>query len=94
MSQLQIYQLNWQGREITLRFYPNRWNGPCDHIEIESENREPLPITETGYKSHFIPSGTVCSEKVETAVIEWLDRAAQSADWKEREAKTRQMSLF
>ena len=24
------------------------------HLEIKSQNCEPLPITETGYKSHFI----------------------------------------
>ena len=48
----------WQDRTITVRHNPN-WLGrvkgmQTQHIEIKSSDNEPLPITETGYRSHFL----------------------------------------
>ncbi|PCI52700.1 MAG: hypothetical protein COB36_14560 [Alphaproteobacteria bacterium] len=54
-----------------------------------------LPITETGYRSHFTPLGNIepYGDAV-TFVKEWLDHAGQSEDWKILQDEARQMSLF
>lgn len=62
MSALHTTRIEWRGIGIQLEFHANRWNSPVDHIEIRSDNRVPLPITETGYKSHFISAGQVKPE--------------------------------
>ena len=54
-----------------------------------------LPVTETGYRSHFLPAATV--EEFggpESYVSAWLDHEAKSPDWKKRKDAARQMSLF
>jgi len=54
-----------------------------------------LPITETGYRSHFQPCGTAAAQGgVKAFVLAWLDHAAQSPAWKAQEAASRQMSLL
>lgn len=50
----------WNGIEIRIRLnadysaaYREYYGQPLAHLEIQSGNREPLPITETGYLSHW-----------------------------------------
>lgn len=59
-QQPQVLRFKWQGIEIEAIYWPRRW-GVIAHLEIRSiqPERAPLPITETGYKSHFHPCGTV-----------------------------------
>ncbi|MEI4235091.1 hypothetical protein [Roseovarius sp. D22-M7] len=60
-----------------------------------AEDRQPLPLTETGYRSHFLPGGIVEDYGgVEGYVRVWLDHEAESPDWKKRKDAARQMSLF
>jgi hypothetical protein len=94
MSALYTTRIEWRGIGIQLEFHANRWNSPVDHIEIRSDNRVPLPITETGYKSHFLPAGQVTAETLIEAVTAWLDVEAQSDAWKRYEEASRQLSLF
>lgn len=51
----QIHRFTWQGIEIEASYWPSKW-GTTDHLEIRSirPERAPLPITETGYRSHLI----------------------------------------
>jgi len=49
------------------------------HLELEAINptRAPLPMTETGYRSHFHPVGTIEKDfdgDVVEAVTHWLDK--------------------
>lgn len=87
--------LEWEGRTIRLSYHPRRWD-TIDHLEIESEGRAPLPITGTGYKSHFFGPVTPALEKddVVNMVRDWLDEAAQSDSWIRSEADRAQLSLF
>jgi len=58
----QIHRIEWAGIMIELRYNPD-WSPtyrdvygyPLAHLEIESvmPPRAPLPMTETGYHSHF-----------------------------------------
>ena len=67
------------------------------HIEIESIEpvRAVLPITETGYRSHFVPERDVIAGGGALAYVEAaLDDAASCRSWKIREQEARQYSLF
>lgn len=99
-----ITRLDWQGILIEVRYckswspaYERIYGHGMSHIEVEAI--EPaggfLPITDTGYRSHFIPAPEV--EEVGGAaayVLEALEAAASDRKWKEREAAARQYSLF
>ncbi|MFK7875877.1 MAG: hypothetical protein AB8B71_08850 [Paracoccaceae bacterium] len=78
----ETHRLTWQGIEIELTYKPEGHGGVIAHLEVRSINpeRAPLPITETGYRSHFHPVGTV--EVDEGTLVEqvtaWLDEEAKS----------------
>lgn len=68
-----------------------------DHIEVESlaPAKAPLPITETGYRSHFIPPLELINEGGPvTFVTAWLDREAKGKDWQKRQTARSQGDLF
>jgi hypothetical protein len=44
--------IEWEGRTIRLSYDPVSW-GVIDLLEIRVDRNEPIPITETGYRSHF-----------------------------------------
>jgi len=100
----ETHHLDWQGHRIEVRYCPS-WSkshedifGECmAHLELMSldEPRRPLPVTETGYRSHFIPAKFIEDEGGPVAFVRgWLDEVAKSPKWKEREAAARQISLL
>ena len=96
-----IIHKNWNGIEIEIR-----WNadyvafddgGSMAHLEIESISpaRAPLPITETGYRSHFIHRSNVDHMGGPEAYVEaWIAEQAQSLAWKTTEANACQYALL
>lgn len=96
-QQPQTYRLTWQGIEIEARYWPRKW-GVTAHLEIESihPERAPLPITGTGYRSHFHQSGTIEARggDVVAQVIAWLDEEAESREWQKQVEASKQFSLF
>ncbi|MBN8997707.1 MAG: hypothetical protein J0H94_21065 [Rhizobiales bacterium] len=98
----QTYRLDWRELEIEIRYCPD-WSGAfrksCGeavaHLEIESLCRSPLPMTGTGYRSHFVGARLVDEAGGPLAFAEaWLEQEAGTPDWKSGEAARRQMSLF
>ena len=93
----QTFQLLWQGIQIEIVYTPRRWS-IIDHLEIHSvrPERAPLPITNTGYKSHFMQPGTIdaLGGDVVGQVRAWLDEAASEPEWKAYTEAGRQGSLF
>lgn len=79
-----IHLFTWQGIDIELTYCPVRWT-QISHIEVRSihPERAPLPITETGYRSHFFEVGTVEAEggDVVAQVTAWLDEEARKPEW-------------
>lgn len=70
----------WRGVTLEVRHTQNWLRTGLDHIEIEATPRTPLPITETGYRSHFIePRDLADYEDAADLVRFWLDRAGK--DW-------------
>ncbi|MGB6229117.1 MAG: hypothetical protein WBF53_03195 [Litorimonas sp.] len=95
----QIFTLVWRKTKIKARYDPLYAGGVIAHLELQTiEPRgERLPVTHTGYRSHFDPVGTIERDfegDVVAAVINWLDNAAQSQAWQEYEEDTRQGVLF
>lgn len=95
---IQKHTMVWEGIEIELTYDPAAWGGVTAHLEVRSISPDcaPLPITETGYLSHYHPCGAV--EANESTLIEqvtaWLGEAAKSNAWQAHLRSTRQMSLF
>jgi hypothetical protein len=94
MSAPQTFTLTWEGRRLTIEHH-EAWIAGADHLAIRSEDREPLPITETGYRSHFFSGEKLAARGGPVAyVTAWLDDAARTSEWKAYVAASRQLSLF
>ena len=95
---MKIEILIWRGRAIELRYMAECWGGVIAHLELQTVVPEcdPLPITGTGYRSHFHPCGSLEAEGLtpSEAVRSWLDEGAQSKDWKALEQRQKQGDLF
>lgn len=93
----QTHRFAWQGIEIEAVYVP-RYSGSFAHLEIRSvrPERAPLPVTETGYRSHFHPAGTIEAKggDVITQVEAWLNDEAAKPDWKRYIEASRQGCLF
>jgi hypothetical protein len=90
------YRSTWRDIALTISYVEN-WCSQYDiaHIEVTSENRVPLPITETGYKSIFTGKGNIASYGGALEyVLAMLDDAAQSKAWQSHEEQAKQYSLF
>jgi hypothetical protein len=94
---IETYIFTWNNITIRAIYQPNKWN-VIAHIEVEAIDpvRTPLPITETGYLSHYHPIGSV--EESGMTVVEmltlWLSERARSKAWREFEERSRQGNLF
>lgn len=96
-----IIHKNWNGIEIEIRWsrdYLAYEDGRgMAHLEVESISpaRAPLPITETGYRSHFIhPSEVENFGGPESYVEAWIEEICRTAAWRKSEAASRQLALF
>lgn len=64
-------------------------------LTARKPKRAPLPVTETGYLSHFIQPSEVEAAGGPVAHLQgWLDYMAQLRDWVTWEGRSRQLSLF
>ena len=92
------YTLNWQGIALSVS-YSRSWipaleddiGGSLSHLEIRSDDRGPLPITETGYRSRFLPASEIDAAGGPVAyVTAWLNHAEKDPAWE----TGKQISLF
>ncbi|MGO7924500.1 hypothetical protein ACC755_35950 [Rhizobium ruizarguesonis] len=89
--------IQWQGMAISIRHVANWSNTGFDHLEVQTIEpaRAALPITETGYRSHFLHGTTLEKHGGAVAfVTAWLDHDAKSEAWKSVKAASDQLSLF
>jgi hypothetical protein len=100
---IERFEINWQGILIEVRYSPS-WSASYKEIygdalvylEIETlqSAHAPLPITETGYRSHFDRADSIeAAGGPEAFARAWLDHAAGRPAWK-LQAAARQGSLF
>lgn len=87
----------WEHVRYRVRHTPDYIIKGTDHIEVVviSPKKEPLPITETGYLSHFVTDGS-CPGIDEAVVFfaAWIDREAKTKRWQKLDQKRRQLDLF
>ena len=101
-AEYETYCVSWQGIALEIRHCPSWFSMPGDgfvtqHIEIRSAGKAPLPVTTTGYRSHFINGETALAEFGDdpvAIVLWWLDEAAKSKEWQDQVDAARQYSLF
>ena len=90
-------EIVWNGVRIGVTYAPVRFRIQS-HIELRVlEPPEALiPVTETGYRSHFIPLGTIEAFEggLERYVRVWLDEAAQDPVWQRKRQQSLQLDLF
>ncbi len=95
------FSAHWQGIVLQIR-YNACWLGRCaglrtHHIELRSEEKTKLPVTETGYRSLFLHGEDPFADwdgDVVAFVRDWLDDAAGSPEWQRYVEDSRQLSLF
>lgn len=91
--QYRSWNVTWRGLAIEARLCRRWLNSDYDHLELRC--REPLPVTQTGYRSRFMPTdGSPEDDEVEAFVLAWLDDAADSKAWRDYEDSSQQGSLF
>lgn len=95
--------IDWQGIALSVSYEPSYFGlgGTSDyavaHLQIWAvkPERAALPITETGYRSHFLhPSFVDEAGGPVPYVLAWLDAEAQTPAWRHRADQARQLSLF
>lgn len=96
-----FHVLIWRGLPVEIEYRPywlgSRARGDDDvaHVQITSPDRSPLPITETGYRSHFTSRAEVEDAGGPIAfVAALLDEGAQSPKWLRYVEQSRQGTLF
>ena len=92
-EQKQAAQIDWRVITIEINLTANWLNGTAHHLELRAD--QPLPVTETGYRSHFLGvEEAIDIETVQAFVIGWLDEAAETKAWRDAEERRRQGDLF
>ncbi len=95
--EIQVYRFVWQGIEVEAAYTPLKW-GAIAHLGIRSiaPANAPLPITSTGYRSHFHQPGTIEAHggDVVAQVIAWLDEDAAKPEWRAYCDASKQGDLF
>lgn len=94
----QSYSHTWEGFSLAIRWCPLWLSNELvntGHLEIYSEDKLPLPITETGYRSHFIRKEVIEDAGGAIAYVQaWLEHGAKSKSWQQQRASLQQPSLF
>lgn len=94
--------IKWRNLEIEVLFDPDYtpvfreiYGHALGHLQIRCLNGKPMPISETGYKSHFDRTYNIEAEGGAAAYVRaWLDHAAQENGRGGPEADPRQLALF
>jgi hypothetical protein len=89
--------IDWQGIALSVSFEAE-WlgaGGCIAHLQVETTERTPLPITRTGYRSHFVPLAEVETAGGPVAYVRaWLEEESSSEEWRSHVEVARQGSLF
>jgi hypothetical protein len=95
---MEIHRFEWGGILLEVSYEP-QWlsDGDIAHLEVRSisPERAPLPITETGYRSHFTTASAIEAAGGPVAFVDvWLAAESQAPKWRKREQSARQLSLL
>lgn len=104
ISRVFTQRIDWNGITLEISYEPG-WSPAMSraygrdmaHLQIRTiiPQRAPMPITETGYRSHFAAADDVTAAGGPAAYVrDWLAREAASPAWRKRQEAVRQMTLF
>ena len=83
----------WDGIAVSISHTSYWLNSEFHHIELRADQK--LPVTETGYRSHFVHQDNFALfEDVVAFVEQWLDASATSKEWIKFKEENLQLSLF
>jgi hypothetical protein len=100
---IEVHALRWRGVDIEITFERDWLSIAREHelaashltVTAVQPKRAPLPITETGYRSHFLHFEDIDEAGGPVGYVQaWLDSMAQSREWLDHEKASRQLSLF
>lgn len=97
----EAHPVTWRGVALEVRYCPDwspgyagRFGYALAHLEIDAHG-QPLPVTETGYRSHFERADTITAHGGPVAFVRaLLDEAATAKRWQDAAAQARQLTLF
>ncbi len=93
---IKVYEFEWSGIRISLQ-HVHKYCGVIEHLEIRTIDPEkaPLPITSTGYKSHFVAESSFHAYGSPLDyVLAWLNAEAGKPEWQKQKEVANQYSLF
>lgn len=83
----------WHGINIQINYSPEYFGCHTAHLELKAF--EPLPMTETGYRSHFAPKEHFDAyNNIIDYVQEWLEKESQNDNWISYALAKQQPTLF
>ena len=86
--------LVWNGLDIHVTLSREMQTSYINFVHIEIRCKEPLPMTNTGYRSHFMQAEAFAEyESLEAFINIWLEEASQSKDWKQIWEARQQLSF-
>lgn len=88
--------LTWRGTLLSITHTP-QYFGHADHVEVvvKKPAKAILPITETGYRSHFIDPDELHAAGGPVLFVQaWLEREAATKAWRDRQAKLAQLDFL
>ena len=99
---IQTIKTAWNSIDLQITYNSN-WSKTCNelydyhvvHLEIISLTGEPMPISNTGFRSHFTTASLIDEEGgAETFTLRWMDIAAKSKQWIKYAHDSLQLELF
>lgn len=98
----ELHRLEWNGILIEITYEP-QWlpsrilGEDVAHIQVQSisPTDAPLPITETGYRSHFVGGSSIIAAGGPVNYVDvWIAAESKSREWKHYSEAARQLSLL
>ncbi|HEV7276537.1 MAG TPA: hypothetical protein VGN80_09645 [Devosiaceae bacterium] len=97
---IETHTVNWCGIALEVTYEAHWLNATAfrtAHLQVRSvaPAKEPLPISDTGYRSHFLPADEIDAHGGPAEYVKrWLDHAARAPEWRRAVEARQQLSLF
>lgn len=90
-------RFSWNGVTVSVRHQRDYISKGWDHIELRvvAPKGAILPITATGYLSHFLTPAELKAAGGPVAFFKaWIEQEAKSKKWREADFRSRQLKLL
>lgn len=100
MGPTETHTAIWEGIALQITWCPGWFQSKhvgysVAHLEVRSKTGEPLPISNTGYRSHFLPREAVEEYGGPVQyVAAWLTHEGANAEWQKYIQERKQYTLL